>query len=79
MQLRSHNTAPDNIYLNNTLFTPYLEEYTNETLIREPVFATESNNNTIMPSHPVHNVQENPSREGSPVSEVIKRPDFEEV
>ena len=79
MQLRSHSTAPEDIHLKNTWFNTYLVQDTSETLIHELNIATENNNNTLMPSQLVPNVQEIPTREGSPISEVIKCPSFEGV
>ena len=79
VQLRSQSTAPDNIYLKNTWFTPYLEEDTSENLSHKPNIATNTNKNMLMPSQVVPHVQGITAREGSPISEVIKCPSFEGV
>ena len=77
VQLRSQSTAPDNIYLKNTWFTPYLEEDTSENLIHDPNISMNTNKNMLIPSQLVPHVQEITTREGSPISEVIKCPSFE--
>ena len=78
-QLGSQSTAPENIHNNNTWFTSYLEEDTNETLSREPNIATDNINNTLVPLQLVPHIQLVTAREGSPISEVIKFPAFEGV
>ena len=74
VQLSSQNGAPDNIDLNNTWFTPYIEEYTRKNPTQLPRVALENNGNTITSSKPVQQVQESPISKGVLGYEVIECP-----
>ena len=71
-QHRLQINAPNSIDLNDTWFTPYIEEYPRKNPIHEPIVTPENNRNTLTFSQSVLYVQAIPDREGVYVSEVIK-------
>ena len=74
VRLSSQSGALKNISLEDTWFTPELEEYPRETLIHKPIFKLEKNRNTITLLQYVPHVQDITTRKGAPVDEVMKYP-----
>ena len=72
VQCRSQIGAPDKIDLRDTWLTTNLEEYPSYTPSDEPSVSPNNNNIMLTLLQPVINVQEIPSSEGSPVSDVIE-------
>ena len=77
VQRRSQSGAIENIDLEDTWFTPDLEEYPRETPTHMPIDVPYNNRNILTSLLSLPQVQESPSIEGVSVSEVIKFPDSE--
>ena len=72
VQCISQIYAPDNIDLKDTWLTPNIEEDPSYTPSDDPSVYLNNNNIMLTSLQPVLNVQEIPSSEGAPVSEVME-------
>ena len=74
VQCISHSGALENIDINDTWFTTYIDKYSSKTPSYNPSVAPENNNKTITLLQSEPHVQDSTVREGAYVSEAIKFP-----